>query len=130
MPYDVKREQKNLYVPGKTPAIVEVPAMQFVAVRGAGDPNDPHGEYQSALQLLYGISFTIKMSEKSKDSRDHIAAYMPYVVPPLEGLWWMGRNSSQRTRSNMRADYSRTSTPRRTCHARGYSNMTRDCVRR
>ena len=35
MPYDVKREQKNLYVPGKTPAIVEVPAMQFVAVRGA-----------------------------------------------------------------------------------------------
>lgn len=36
MPYDVKREQKNLYVPGKTPAIVEVPAMQFVAVRGAG----------------------------------------------------------------------------------------------
>lgn len=49
---------------GKTPAIVEVPAMQFVAVRGAGDPNDPHGEYQSALQLLYGISFTIKMSEK------------------------------------------------------------------
>ena len=86
MPYDVKREQKNLYVPGKTPAIVEVPAMQFVAVRGAGDPNDPHGEYQSALQLLYGISFTIKMSEKSKDSRDHIAGYMPYVVPPLEGL--------------------------------------------
>ena len=94
MPYDVKREQKNLYVPGKTPAIVEVPAMQFVAVRGAGDPNDPHGEYQSALQLLYGISFTIKMSEKSKDSRDHIAGYMPYVVPPLEGLWWMGRNAS------------------------------------
>ena len=95
MPYDVKREQKNLYVPGKTPAIVEVPAMQFVAVRGAGDPNDPHGEYQSALQLLYGISFTIKMSEKSKDSRDHIAGYMPYVVPPLEGLWWMGRNASE-----------------------------------
>ena len=95
MPYDVKREQKNLYVPGKTPAIVEVPAMQFVAVRGAGDPNDPHGEYQSALQLLYGISFTIKMSEKSKDSRDHIAGYMPYVVPPLEGLGWMGRNASE-----------------------------------
>lgn len=60
-----------------------------------GDPNDPHGEYQSALQLLYGISFTIKMSEKSKDSRDHIAGYVPYVVPPLEGLWWMGRNASE-----------------------------------
>ena len=52
MPYDVKREQKNLYVPGKTPAIVEVPAMQFVAVRGAGDPNDPHGEYQSAAAAV------------------------------------------------------------------------------
>lgn len=95
MPYDVKREQKDLYVPGTTPAIVEVPAMRFVAVRGAGDPNDPHGEYQSALPLLYGISFTIKMSEKSKDSRDHIDGYMPYVVPPLEGLWWMGRNASE-----------------------------------
>lgn len=89
MPYDVKKAERELYVPSRKPSIITVPAMQFVAVHGHGDPNDLHGDYQRALQQLYGISFTIKMSQKSKDPNDHIAGYEPYVVPPLEGLWWM-----------------------------------------
>ena len=84
MPFDYKKEYKDFYLPPKKPGIVIVPAMNFVAVRGKGDPNDPEGEYKTAMGLLYGIAFTIKMSYKG----DHkIDGFFEYVVPPLEGLW-------------------------------------------
>ena len=63
--------------------------MNFVAVEGAGDPNETGGAYQTAVQLLYGISYTIKMSKKAKEPSQRIDGYFDYVVPPLEGLWWM-----------------------------------------
>ena len=85
MAFDYKKEYKEFYLPPREPSIVEVPPMSFVAVRGTGDPNDEGGEDKSALELLYGMAFTIKMSYKS-DFR--IEGYFEYVVPPLEGLWW------------------------------------------
>ena len=42
-------------------------------------------EYKAAMQMLYGIAFTIKMSYKGNHK---IYGYFPYVVPPLEGLWY------------------------------------------
>lgn len=85
MTFDYKKEYKEFYLPPKTPGITNIPAMNYVAVRGKGNPNDPTGEYKKALSLLYGISFTIKMSYKGNH---RIEGYFPYVVPPLEGLWW------------------------------------------
>ena len=85
MPFDYKKEYPEFYLPPKTPTIVSVPAMNFVAVRGKGDPNLPDGEYKAAMELLYGIAFTIKMSYKGDERID---GYFEYVVPPLEGLWW------------------------------------------
>ena len=59
--------------------------MNYIAVRGSGNPNDADGEYKQSIGLLYGIAFTIKMSKKE----DHqIDGYFDYVVPPLEGFWW------------------------------------------
>lgn len=85
MPFDYKKEYKEFYMPPKKPTIVEVPTMNYIAVRGQGDPNDEKGEYAQTLGLLYGIAFTIKMSYKG----DHkIQGYFEYVVPPLEGFWW------------------------------------------
>ena len=67
------------------PGIITVPSMNYIAVRGQGDPNAEEGEYKQSIGLLYGIAFTIKMSKKS----DHrIEGYFDYVVPPLEGFWW------------------------------------------
>lgn len=86
MPFDYKKEYKNLYQPKAYPALVEIPAVSYVAVQGKGDPNTENGEYASAMGLLYGISFTIKMSHLGSRV---IEGYFPYVVPPLEGLWWM-----------------------------------------
>ncbi len=84
MPFDYKKECKDIYQPSKKPALIEMPPINYVAVRGKGDPNEEGGEYQRALQMLYGISFTIKMSSKSGHD---IEGYAPYVVPPLEGFW-------------------------------------------
>ena len=85
MAFDYKKEYKEFYLPPRKPAIVTVPPMNFVSVQGRGDPNEPGGEYQAAMELLYGIAFTIKMSKKG----DHrIEGYFDYVVPPLEGFWW------------------------------------------
>lgn len=85
MPFDYKKEYKEFYLPPAKPGLVTVPPMNFIAVRGSGDPNAPDSEYQRALELLYGIAFTIKMS-KLGDHR--IEGYFDYVVPPLEGFWW------------------------------------------
>ena len=89
MAFDYKKEYKDLYQPKTMPAIVMVPAMRFVAVDGVGDPNEEGGDYAKAMQLLYGISFTVKMSKKSKNPAEHIDGYFDYTVPPLEGLWSM-----------------------------------------
>lgn len=89
MAFDYKKEYKDLYQPKRMPAIVTVPAMRFVAVDGVGDPNEEGGDYAKAMQLLYGISFTIKMNKKSNNPDEHIDGYFDYTVPPLEGLWSM-----------------------------------------
>ena len=85
MPFDYKKEYKEFYNPKNTPSIVTVPSMNYIAVRGHGDPNAEDGAYKQAIGLLYGIAYTIKMSKKS-DRR--IEGYFDYVVPPLEGFWW------------------------------------------
>ena len=85
MAFDYKREFKEFYMPKAKPEIVNVPKMNFVAVRGSGDPNEEDGDYKRAIGMLYAISFTIKMS-KMGDHR--IEGYFDYVVPPLEGFWW------------------------------------------
>ena len=84
MAYDYKKEYKEFYLPPRKPGMVTVPPMNFVSVQGRGDPNEPGGEYQAAMELLYGIAFTIKMSYKGSHKID---GYFEYVVPPLEGLW-------------------------------------------
>ena len=85
MAFDYKREYKEFYLPPRKPGIIEIPEMNYVAVRGHGNPNESDGEYKVAIGLLYGIAFTIKMSYKGNHKID---GYFSYVVPPLEGLWW------------------------------------------
>ena len=85
MPFDFKKEYKEYYMPPKKPTIVTVPPMNYIAVRGEGDPNAEGGEYKQAIELLYGIAYTIKMSKKGAHQ---IEGFFDYVVPPLEGFWW------------------------------------------
>lgn len=85
MAFDYKKEYKEFYMPKSKPGIVDIPSMNYLAVRGSGNPNEEGSEYKQSIGLLYGIAFTIKMSKMG----DHqIDGYFDYVVPPLEGFWW------------------------------------------
>lgn len=81
---DYKKKFKELYQPSAKPALIDVPEMIFFAVEGAGDPNKCH-EYKEAMEILYGLSFTVKMSKMNNTQPE---GYFEYVVPPLEGLWY------------------------------------------
>ena len=89
MAFDYKKAYKEIYMPKNKPSIIEVPKINYIAVRGKGNPNDEESEYKASIGLLYTIAFTIKMSYKNEYK---IAGYFEYVVPPLEGLWWQEGN--------------------------------------
>lgn len=81
---DYKKLYKDIYQPKTKPELITIPPIQYVVVEGQGDPNTSE-DYQEAIRLLYGLSYTIKMS---KMTNQKIEGYFEYVVPPLEGLWW------------------------------------------
>lgn len=91
-PLDYKKEEKSLYLPSGSPGLVEVPEMNFFMVDGRGDPNEPEGEYQQAIELLYALSYAVRMG--GKKGTFPIPDYREYVVPPLEGLWRSAGNAS------------------------------------
>ena len=89
MAFDYKKEYKEFYMPKNKPSIIEIPKMNYIAVKGTGNPNEEDSEYKTSIGLLYAIAFTIKMSYKGDYK---IKGYFEYVVPPLEGFWWQEGN--------------------------------------
>lgn len=85
MAFDYKKEYKEFYMPKNQPEIVTVPSMNYLAVRGKGNPNTGDGDYQRAIEILYALAYTLKMSYKTSYK---IEGFFQYVVPPLEGFWW------------------------------------------
>ncbi len=85
MAFDFKKEYKEFYMPKQKPEIINVPKMNYIAVRGKGNPNIEGGEYQKAMEVLYSLAYTIKMSYKTDYKME---GFFEYVVPPLEGFWW------------------------------------------
>lgn len=77
---DHRKLLKPLYAATGTPALVEVPPLQFLMVDGRGDPNTAP-EYASAVQALYSMAYTIRFAAKRTGLAD-------FTVMPLEGLWW------------------------------------------
>ena len=86
---DYKKRDKNLYTASQKPALVNVPNMLFIIIDGKGAPSSEL--FQEAIQVLYALSYAIKMSKMSGQQPD---GYFEYVVPPLEGLWWMGNGAT------------------------------------
>ena len=85
MPFDFKKEYKELYLPKNKPQIVNVPKANYIAIRGQGNPNEEGGAYKQAIGILYAVAYTLKMSYKTDYK---INGFYEYVVPPLEGFWW------------------------------------------
>lgn len=81
--YDYKKALKSLLNPAtQTPEIVAVPPLQYLAIDGAGSPND-NPVFEAATAALYGCAYTIKFARKKAGLEPE------YSVQPLEGLWWV-----------------------------------------
>ncbi|MFC2345211.1 GyrI-like domain-containing protein [Campylobacter sp.] len=98
--FDFKKEFKELYAPKQMPQILTVPPANFVCISGEGDPNGSGGAYQRAIEVLYAVSYALKMSYKTDYKID---GFFEYVVPPLEGFW------RQNGSADGAADYARKS---------------------
>lgn len=85
MAFDFKKEYKEFYMPKGTPGFVDVPRFNYIAVSGKGNPNKEGGAYKKAIEVLYAVAYTIRMSCKAGHA---IEGFFEYVVPPLEGFWW------------------------------------------
>src|SRR5690606_5508408 len=86
MMIDFKKIYKDEYNPKTTPSIINIGKANFLAVRGKGNPNLEDGEYSQAIEFLYGVAYTLKMSYKTSYI---IPDFKEYVVPQLEGFWWI-----------------------------------------
>ncbi|MBQ8647505.1 MAG: GyrI-like domain-containing protein [Oscillospiraceae bacterium] len=84
MPFDFKKEYKEFYLPRDIPGAVTLPQVNYIAVRGEGDPNEADGAYQQAIGVLYAVAYTLRMSKKAGKE---LEGFFDYVVPPLEGFW-------------------------------------------
>ncbi|MDY0289828.1 MAG: GyrI-like domain-containing protein [Sphaerochaeta sp.] len=77
--HDRKKLFKALYSPKTEPSLVTVPPCPYIIVEGEGSPLDE--AYDEAAELLYQLSYTLKMGFKGE------RWYQGFVVSPLEGVW-------------------------------------------
>ena len=75
---DRKRELA-CYRATRTPRLLEVPELTYLAVDGHGDPNTT--AWTDAVRTLYPVAYALKYLGRRELDVDH-------VVMPLEGLWW------------------------------------------
>lgn len=75
---DLKRMHKELYRAKETPQELTVPTGTFLAVDGIGEPGGK--AYQTAIEALYGVAYTIKFALKR-------AGVLDFKIPNLECLW-------------------------------------------
>ncbi len=90
MVFDFKKEYRDIYRPKNKPQIITIPKVNYIGVRGKGNPNQEDGEYQQAIRILYAVAYTLKMSDKTGYK---IEGFFDYVVPPLEGFWWQEKGN-------------------------------------
>lgn len=76
---DLKKSDRSFYA-GKVGvwAQYNVPATQYLAIEGAGDPGGQ--EFAAALSALYPLAYGIKFGQKAEGC--------DFVVPPLSAIWW------------------------------------------
>ena len=79
---DLKQELRQFYRPsGRAIGVVDVPAINFLMVDGAGDPNTAQA-YKDAIEALFSVAYTLKFARRKAGKGPDFA------VMPLETLWW------------------------------------------
>lgn len=82
MKHEWKKDEKQFYSPKDQPNCISIPRFKFYTIEGKGNPNDP--SFAEYIEVLYALSYAIKMSPKSGMEPN---GYFDYSVYPLEGVW-------------------------------------------
>jgi hypothetical protein len=90
MAYDWKKNEKQFYLPKSEPVRIDVPAFRFFTVQGSGNPNDE--AFGAYIQVLYALSYAVKMSPKKGLAPE---GYFDYTIYPLEGVWDISDKAKQ-----------------------------------
>jgi len=92
MKQDWKKQDKRFYLPKPDPEIIRVPGFKFFSIRGEGNPNDEF--FADYIQVLYSVSYAVKMSPKAGLAPSD---YYEYTVYPLEGIWDLNENAKAKS---------------------------------
>lgn len=82
MKHEWKKDEKQFYCPKEQAASISIPQFKFYSIEGKGNPND--AAFAEYIEVLYALSYAIKMSPKSGMEP---MGYFDYSVYPLEGVW-------------------------------------------
>ena len=82
MKYEWRKQEKALYGAKKSPALVTIPAQNYIMIRGKGNPNDV--DFSNRVGALYSLAYGVKSLYKTAPSQGDIDDFAVY---PLEGIW-------------------------------------------
>ncbi len=86
MKFEWKKHEKALYGAKTLPVLVDVPAQNFMMMKGSGNPNDT--DFSNKVSALYSLAYAIKMDYKAAARAKNIAnEFDDFTVYPLEGIW-------------------------------------------
>jgi len=76
---DLFKTHKTDYVAAKAPVVIDVAQATYISIAGVGAPGE-HA-FTNAIEALYAMAYTVKMTRKKNDKGD-------YVVCKLEARYW------------------------------------------
>lgn len=86
MKHEWRKSEREIYLPKNQPMKIELPAMKYFTLQGAGNPNSDN--FSTAVSALYAVSYGVKMALKKGLSPE---SYLDYAVYPLEGFWSLNK---------------------------------------
>lgn len=82
MKYEWRKQDKALYGAKKYPALITIPAQNYIMISGKGNPNDV--DFSNRVGALYSLAYAVKSSYKAVSLQEEIHDFAVY---PLEGIW-------------------------------------------
>lgn len=99
MKHEWKKHEKVLYGAKDSPALVNIPAQNFIMIKGSGNPNDT--DFSNRVSALYSLAYAIKMDYKATALKNIISNEIhDFTVYPLEGIWMKKDDNMQLNTTN------------------------------
>ena len=99
MKHEWKKHEKVLYGAKDSPGLVDIPAQNFIMIKGSGNPNDT--DFSNRVSALYSLVYAIKMDYKATALKNIISNEIhDFTVYPLEGIWMKKDDNMQLDTTN------------------------------